>query len=164
VPLKGISAAGVPTDIVLVNDNTADKRTIKQIYSQLDAFIDQDPYLSKHRGEVVERGAALAPYLNIFNLNFTQDFMVNVSGKKNTIRLTADVINFGNLLSRNWGLSQSTNTAQPLSYKGLETGTGKPTFSFPYQDNTNQVPYTSTFRTSTGGLWQAQLGIRYIFN
>nr|MBC7612124.1 TonB-dependent receptor [Pseudopedobacter sp.] len=151
-------------DILLVADNTADKRTTAQTYAQLDAFINQDAYLSKHRGQVVERGAALAPYLNLFNFNFTQDFMVNVSGKKNTIRLTADIINVGNLLNRNWGLFQLTNTTQPLAFKGVDTVTGKPTFSFPYQDNTNQVPYTSTFRTSTGGLWQAQLGVRYIFN
>ncbi|MBU1371668.1 MAG: TonB-dependent receptor [Bacteroidetes bacterium] len=152
------------TDIVLVADNTADTRTAAQIYAQLDAYIKQDPYLSKHRGEVVKRGAALAPYFNQFNFNFTQDFMVNVGGKRNTIRLTADIINLGNLLNRNWGLFQSTNTNQPLSFKGVETATGKPTFSFPYQDNTNKIPYTSTYRISTGGLWQAQLGVRYIFN
>ncbi len=163
IPNKGITA-GIPTDIILVKDNTADPRSISQIYSQLDAFIDQDPYLSKHRGQVAERGAALAPYFNQFNLNFTQDFMVNVKGKRNTIRLTADVINFGNLLSRNWGLFRSTYTSQPLSFRGVDAATGKPTFSFPFQDNSNQIPYTSTYRVNTNSLWQAQLGIRYIFN
>lgn len=152
------------SDIILVPDNSGDTRTAAQTYAQLDAFIKQDPYLSKHRGQVVERGAALAPYLNLFNFNFTQDFYVNVSGKRNTIRLTADIINLGNFLNKNWGLAQSTYTNQPLAFKGVDSATGKPTFSFPYQDNTNKIPYTSTFRTSTGGLWQAQLGIRYIFN
>lgn len=152
------------SDIILVADNTADLRTAAQTYAQLDAYINQDPFLSKNRGKVVERGAALAPYFNQINFNFTQDFMVKVGVKKNTIRLTADIVNLGNLLSRNWGLFQSTNTNQPLSFKGVDAVTGKPTFSFPYQDNTNKIPFTSTFRTSTGGLWQAQLGIRYIFN
>ena len=157
-------------DIILVKElgssssPLVDNRTPAQIYAQLDAFINQDSYLSKHRGEVVERGAALSPYFNTFNLNLTQDFMVNVGGKKNTIRLTADVINFGNLLSKNWGLFKSANTTQPLAFKGVDAVTGQPTFSFPFQDSGNQIPYTSTFRTSTGGLWQAQLGIRYIFN
>lgn len=152
------------SDILLTQDNSGDTRTTAQIYAQLDAFISQDPYLSKHRGQVVERGAALAPYFNQFNFNFTQDFYINVKGKRNTLRFTADVINLGNLLNRNWGLFQSTNTTQPLSFKGVDATTGKPIFSFPYQDNANKIPYTSTFRTSTGGLWQAQLGIRYIFN
>ena len=157
-------------DIILVKElgttssPLVDNRTPAQIWNQLDAFINQDPYLSKHRGQVVERGAALAPYFNTFNLNLTQDFTVNVGGKKNTIRLTADVINFGNLLNRNWGLFQLANTTQPLAFKGVDTATGQPTFSFPFQDSGNQIPVTSSFRSSTAGLWQAQLGIRYIFN
>ncbi len=171
------------TDIVLVRDNPQDLRTPAQIWNQLDAFITQDPYLSKNRGKVVERGAALLPYLNLFNLNFTQDFFINVKGKRNSIRLTADIINFGNLLNRNWGLSRVTaiGANQPLSYRGLvgtaansanpqlvvpagDANIGKPGFSFPFADNANQVPITSSFRTSPGGLWQAQIGVRYIFN
>jgi hypothetical protein len=152
------------TDIMLVADNSADLRTTAQIWSQLDAFIKQDPYLSQNRGKVVERGAALLPYFNQVNFNFTQDFFVNVKGKRNTLRFTADIINLGNLLSRNWGIYQAYNTNQPLSYKSIDAATGKPVFSFPYQDNTNKIPFTSTYRINTGSLWQAQLGLRYIFN
>ena len=171
------------TDVVLVRDNAQDLRTPAQIWSQLDAFITQDPYLSKNRGKVVERGGALLPYINMFNLNFTQDFFINVKGKRNSLRFTADIINFGNLLNRNWGLAKVTaiGASQPLSFKGLvgtgvntanpqlvvpagDPNIGKPGFSFPFADNTNQVPITSSFRTSPGGLWQAQVGIRYIFN
>jgi hypothetical protein len=152
------------SDIILIADNAGDLRTPAQLYAQLDAFINQDPYLSKNRGKVVERGAALLPYFNTINLNLTQDFSVNVGTKKNTIRLTADVINFGNLLNRNWGLFRSTHTSQPLSYRSIDAATGKPVFSFPYRDNNSRIPFTDTFRISTGGLWQAQLGVRYIFN
>jgi hypothetical protein len=170
-------------DIVLVKDNVSDTRTPAQIWSQLDAFINQDPYLSKNRGKVVERGAALLPYLNLFNLNLTQDFYLKVAGKRQTLRFTADVINVANLLNRNWGLSQSTGigASQPLSYKGLvstapnaaypqlvvaagDANIGKPGFSFPFADDANKIPITSSYRINTASLWQAQFGIRYIFN
>lgn len=170
-------------DVILVRDNLADLRTPAQIWSQLDAFITQDPYLSKNRGKVVERGAALLPYLNLFNLNLTQDFYLKVAGKRQTLRFTADVINVGNLLNNGWGLSRSTaiGANQPLSYKGLVSTTpntanpqlvvlegdvniGKPGFSFPFADNANQIPITSSYRINTEALWRAQFGIRYIFN
>jgi hypothetical protein len=170
-------------DIVLVRDNPADLRTPAQIWSQLDAFITQDPYLSKNRGKVVERGAALLPYLNLFNLNLTQDFYLKVAGKRQTLRFTADIINVGNLLNSNWGLAQfaAIGATQPLSFKGLvstaanvanpqlavvegDANIGKPGFSFPFSDNSNQIPITSSYRINTANLWQAQFGIRYIFN
>ncbi|MBD3750573.1 MAG: TonB-dependent receptor [Sphingobacteriales bacterium] len=154
-------------DIVLVPDNSSDTRTTDQIYAQLDAFINQDPYLSKNRGKVAERGAGLLPYFNTMNFNFTQDFKINVSGKKNIIRFTADIFNLGNLLNKNWGLFQTLNTsaAQPLAYKGLDVS-GRPTFSFPYANSTSKTPLTSSYviSTSPASRWQAQLGIRYIFN
>lgn len=160
-------------DVVLVKDNAADPRTTQQIWAQLDAFINQDPYLSKHRGEVAERGAGLLPYYNTVNVNITQDYFVEVHGNKNTLRLTADIFNVGNLLNKNWGLFQSSavGATQPLSFRGMvvaagDPNLGKPTFSFPFADNTNQIPITSSFRTNTGqaSRWQIQVGLRYIFN
>lgn len=184
--LSGNDLMYVPTsasDIVLVKDKATDTRTTAQTWAQLDAFITQDPYLSKNRGKVIERNGALLPYFNQFNLNFTQDFMIKVGNKRNTIRFTADVINFGNLLNRNWGLKQSISAGaiQPLSFKGLvgtganadnpqlvvaagDPNIGKPGFSFPYADDKNQIPVTTSYRINTANLWQAQFGIRYIFN
>lgn len=158
-------------DIVLVKDNAADLRTTAQTWAQLDAFITQDPYLSKNRGKVVERNGAQLPYFNQFNLNFTQDFFLKVGTKRNTLRFTADVINFGNLLNRNWGLYRTfaVGANQPLSFKGMVTdaadpNVGKPTFSFPFSDDKNQIPITSSYRINTASLWQVQFGLRYIFN
>lgn len=55
------------SEIVLVPVNTGggtitDTRTPTQIWNQLNNFINQDPYLSKHRGEVAERNAVTMPY------------------------------------------------------------------------------------------------------
>jgi hypothetical protein len=57
-------------------------------------------------------------------MNFTQDIFVNVKGQKNTLRFTADILNVGNLLNKNWGLLKQLGAGarQPLSYKGLVYG------------------------------------------
>jgi outer membrane receptor for ferrienterochelin and colicin len=170
------------SEIVLVPVNTGggtitDTRTPAQIWNQLNNFINQDPYLSKHRGQYAERNAVVMPYFKRLDLNITQDFFLNTGKEKHTLRVSFDIINVGNLLNKNWGLTKtfttpfntSQNAASFLKYEGLVaagTDSGKPRFSFPYQDAANQIPFTTSFTESTSiySRWQGQIGIRYIFN
>ncbi len=156
-------------DIVLEEVNSSDTRSAAVIWGQLNAYINQDPYLSKRRGQYAERNGLLLPFYRRLDLNFTQDFMIKTGKKTNTLRLTADVFNFGNLLNKNWGIARIPNRTTLLNFKRVETSgpnSGKPVFSFPYLDATNQIPLTSTFQNSTGqsSRCQVQLGVRYIFN
>lgn len=162
-------------DIKLVPDFAGDTRTADQLWGQLNAFINQDKYLSKHRGEFAERNAAILPYFKRADLNITQDFFVK-AGKnrttKNTIRVEFNIINVGNLLNSNWGLYQNSFTGfnsgsvSVLTYKGIDPVTKAATYSFPYLDKNNLIPVTSSTKTNTDQIsrWQAQIGVRYIFN
>jgi hypothetical protein len=162
-------------DIVLEGVNAADTRTPAVIWGQLNTYINQDPYLYNKRGQYVERNGLLLPFYKRLDLNFTQDFMLKTGKRSHTLRFTADVFNFGNLLNKNWGIFRTTNRAISnssialLNFKRVETtgpNAGKPVFSFPYLDATNQIPLNSTFQnsTATSSRYQVQLGIRYIFN
>ncbi|HEY6956103.1 MAG TPA: carboxypeptidase regulatory-like domain-containing protein [Flavisolibacter sp.] len=156
-------------DIVLEGVNSSDTRTAAVIWGQLNSYINQDPYLSKRRGQYAERNGLLLPFYKRLDLNFTQDFMVKTGRKTNTIRFTADVFNFGNLLNRNWGIYKIPNRTALLNFKRVETtgaNAGKPVYSFPYLDATNQIPLTSSFQNSTSqnSRYQVQIGVRYIFN
>lgn len=162
-------------DIILVKDFDTDPRTAAQTWNQLNAFINQDKYLSQHRGEFTKRNAVILPYFKRADLNITQDFFVK-AGKnrttKNTIRVEFNMINLSNFLNKNWGLYQNAytgfnnGTVSVLTYKGIDAATGRPTYSFPYLDKNNLIPVTSSTKTNTDQLsrWQAQIGVRYIFN
>jgi hypothetical protein len=155
------------SDIILVKDNaTTDVRSVTQIYNQLNAYINQDPYLSKRRGKYAERNGLVLPYFHLVNFNFTQDLYQTTGKVKNTLQFEFNIINLGNFLYRNWGNFKFANRNLLLTYKGIDAATGKPTYSFPYFDTTNQVPLTSTFGSgvSQASRWQAQFGLRYIFN
>ena len=157
------------SEIVLTQENTADTRSTDVLWAQLDAYISQDPYLSKHRGEYAERNGLTYPFYKRLDMNITQDFNIKVKGKTNTLRFTFDIFNFGNLVNKNWGSLQFPNRTALLNFKRVETAganTGKPVFSFPYLNASTQTPLTNTFQTSTGqsSRWQAQFGLRYIFN
>ncbi len=138
--------------------------TAGQQWADLDKYISQDKYLSAHRGQYAERNGAELPWSANFDFKVIQDFYINVGGKKNTLQLTLDVFNFGNYVSPQWGLNQSPLRAGLLNYVTNDAATGKPVFTFPFRSGT--TPLTESFQRSfgLGSRWQAQFGIRYIFN
>ena len=144
----------------------ADTRTQAELWSQLDAFISNNPYLSTRRGEFAERQALVLPWVHRMDLNFTQDFYIKVKESKHTLRFTADIYNFTNFISKDLGIQQIPTTMTPLNFVKLDTDGKTPIFSFPYLDGRNKVPFTDSFRDNVGfgSRFQIQLGVRYLFN
>ncbi|MCB0376059.1 MAG: TonB-dependent receptor, partial [Sinomicrobium sp.] len=123
-----------------------------------EAFIRQDDYLSERRGEYAERYGALAPWRSRWDIKILQDYHFKVSpDRTNTIQLSIDILNVGNLISSNWGLVQQPNNVQPLGVT-LDPVTYEPTYTF----NT-ALGETFVYDSSLLSRWQAQFGIRYIF-
>jgi outer membrane receptor for ferrienterochelin and colicin len=144
----------------------ADTRTQAELWSQLDAFISNNPYLSTRRGQFAERQALVLPWVHRMDLNFTQDFYIKYKDTKHTLRFTADVYNFTNLISKELGIQQIPTTMTPLNFVKLDTDGKTPIYSFPYLDGRNKVPFTDSFRDNVGfgSRYQIQLGVRYLFN
>ncbi|MEO6631749.1 MAG: TonB-dependent receptor, partial [Mucilaginibacter sp.] len=157
-------------DIVLIPNGASDTRTPAQLWDQLNAYINQDSYLNNHRGQYAQRNGLLLPFFNQINLNITQDIFVTTGKVKNTLQIEFNMINLGNFISRNWGNYKFVNSTQFLSYQKIapsgDPNAGKPEFSFPYFNAATSTPLTQTFGegTSIASRWQAQFGLRYIFN
>jgi outer membrane receptor protein involved in Fe transport len=79
-----------------------------------DAFIQQDPYLSKNRGNYAQRGAAFLPMLYRTDFAIYQDLFTQFFGKHHALQARFDILNFGNLLNSNWGVGRRFVTTQPL--------------------------------------------------
>jgi hypothetical protein len=156
------------SEIVLEKVGGSDTRLPSVIWRQLDDYINQDPYLKTRRGKYAERNGLLLPFYKKLDLNFTQDVFVQVNGKKNTLRFTIDIFNFGNLLNKSWSILQTVNRPTLLTLKRIDVNGPDlvPVFSFPYLDQTNKIPLSTSFINSTGpaSRYQVQLGVRYIFN
>lgn len=138
--------------------------TAAQQWADLDKYISQDKYLSKRRGQYAERNGAELPWAANFDFKVIQDFYIKAGGKKNTLQFTLDVFNLGNYISPQWGLNQTAFRAGLLNFTGNDATTGKPSFTFPYRTGT--TPLRDSFQKSfgLGSRWQAQFGVRYIFN
>jgi outer membrane receptor protein involved in Fe transport len=78
------------------------------------AYVDQDKYLSAHKGSYAERNGATMPWLHRVDLKIIQEVFRNVGGKKNSFQFTADIFNFGNLLNKKWGTLQRINNSSVL--------------------------------------------------
>ena len=156
-------------------------------WTALNTYIEQDSYLKTRRGEYAERNGAVRPWQNRLDFRLLQDIFTNVGESKNSLQVSLDIFNIGNLLNSNWGTFQQVNRTGLLAFQGY-TAQGQPAFTYPYLTNQSiitpgvaatpttpaipavlapGVPLTETFRKDTGGLtsrWQAQIGLRYIFN
>jgi len=125
-------------------------------WTALNDFIEQDPYLKNRRGQYAERNGGALPWFSQMDIRFMQDFNFKVKDRKNTIQVSLDIMNFGNMINSNWGVRQLVNTTNPIKVAGIDNN------NVPYyQFNTNlKDSYIDDF--STNSKWQMQLGIRYI--
>ena len=128
------------------------------------AYIEQDAYLSAHKGQYAERNGAKYPWYNRFDLKFLQDFYLQGAGKKHTLQLSCDILNLGNLLNSAWGVRQRqvVSSGSLLSLSKLDAN-NRPLFKM--VEVSNELPVT-TFENSlsTSSTWGIQLGLRYIFD
>ena len=123
-----------------------------------DAYIEQDDYLSGRRGEYAERYGALSPWRSRWDLKILQDYNIKINDKKtNTIQISVDMLNVGNLISSDWGLIQQPNNVQPIGVS-LDAATSMPTYTF-----NPDLKETFGYDSSLASRWQVQFGLRYIF-
>jgi hypothetical protein len=140
--------------------------TEAQQQAALEAYIKQDKYLSANRGKYAERNASVLPMLHRFDLSVVQEFFVKVKGKRNTLQFRADILNFGNMLDNSWGVSQRVINPQILAYSTINSA-GEPVYKLATQKNvdgsTTLIKDTYQKNSSVFDVWQAQIGLRYIF-
>jgi hypothetical protein len=124
--LSNVGAGGDLAYIPLVNDPLVNYGTATQ--DQIDAFqkfIDNDPYLSKHRGEIAGRNRAREPWVNQLDLGVQQEFPGFMKGHKSIVRL--DIYNFLNMLNSDWGVTNRVSSGfyenrRLVSVAGVQNG------------------------------------------
>ena len=131
--------------------STADQSSQRQA---LKAFIAQDDYLSSNRGSYMEKYGILNDWYSNWDMRILQDF--NLGSSENTIQLSIDILNVGNLISNSWGVRKLPVNTQPIGVS--VDGDFNPTYSF---DTSLQNTFTNDFGLNSR--WQMQFGLRYIF-
>ena len=149
-----------------VGDKTFTAEEQRQAFWQ---FVNQDKYLKKHKGQYAQAYGAHLPWMHRFNFRLAQDIQLQTGKHTNTIRLSVDIMNLGNLLNNSWGLQQGTtssNGATLLKYMDVnEQGEPVYTLSTIKEEGEDRLPYKTYMENRTSdNCWQIQFGIHYIFN
>ena len=145
--------------------------------AQIDAFqkfIDSDPYLSMHRGSIVERNASRTPWVNQLDLGIQQELPGLFKTHKSIIRL--DVYNFLNLLNKDWGrtmmvpggfdtpyLAPMGNSVRADGGYVYNLGTPTATNLLPNTQNLSLYEPNSVFQDRTVSMGGVLLTLRYEF-
>ncbi|MEO7660131.1 MAG: TonB-dependent receptor, partial [Pyrinomonadaceae bacterium] len=136
-----------------------------------EAYISQDPYLSKRRGQYAERGAAFLPFTTNIDFNIAQDVFAKFGGMQHKFQFRMDILNFGNLLNKNWGVGERFVSNQPLiTTSTSSTSTCRPaaattTATYCLRLIGSDLINTSYQKTAgIGDVYRIQFGVRYFFN
>lgn len=150
------------SDINLIDIKDANGNVLvsaNEQWNQLETYINNDSYLSSKKGSYTERNGGRTPWNNQLDLRISNEFKVGKSGQN--IQVLIDVINFTNLLNKNWGhqyfVPNTTNAGYSLIRVNSVNGTGAVTYQF---NNPTNKPWQIDAIASR---WQMQLGIRFNF-
>ncbi|MBQ6198736.1 MAG: TonB-dependent receptor [Bacteroidales bacterium] len=127
------------------------------------AFVEQDSYLSSRKGKYAQAYGAHRPMVHYFDMKVAQDIKVRIGNTTNTLQLSCDIMNVGNLLNDSWGVmttwSDTANNGQILTLDHFNSD-GQPVFSTPLKEGAKSFMPLKTI----GQAWYLQLGLKYLFN
>ncbi|HVZ24357.1 MAG TPA: carboxypeptidase regulatory-like domain-containing protein [Vicinamibacterales bacterium] len=140
--------------------------TPDQQAAAFEAYIEQDPYLSAHRGQYAERGAVFYPIVKRLDLSLSQGLFGKAAGGRHYGEVRLDITNFGNLLNHDWGVGQSLIQNRLLTSPSVDAQ-GRLTYSFATLTTASGPALLSkSFQTSAGisDVYVMMVSFRYNFN
>jgi len=159
----------IPRDISEMNFRslTTGGRTFtpEQQAANFEAYIQQDSYLSAHRGQYAERYALFYPLVRRLDLSISQDVFHNVSGRRHAGQIRLDINNFGNMLNHDWGVGQTPINTRILTSPSADTQ-GRLSYNMQTFTGPNGLQLLDhTFQTTAGisDVYVVMLSFRYTF-
>jgi hypothetical protein len=161
-----VNGDGAANDLIYIPEGPGDINLQDPAqWTALNAFIEQDPYLSKNRGKIAERFGLLNPWYTDLSLRILQDFIFGSGDMDNVLQVSIDFENMLNMFSSSWGVRQVANSAalNPLIFTGNIDGNDP---EFLVNDAIASGAVTETFEDDLGELsrWRIQFGIRYFMD
>lgn len=169
-----VNGDGIANDLLYIPNSTADMNfanvvsngvvmfTADQQRAAFDRFI-ADNGLEGYRGQILPRNEFLLPWYNRFDIRVSQTLFKDMVKTGDRIQITADVMNFGNLLNSEWGIQDNLISSYGAAVLS-RTGALSPNPTFNMLRNGSELvdspyrPASTRFTT-----WSAMLGFRYSF-
>lgn len=146
-------SANALTKAVFGEGFTAPKLTKDMQRQLMKYWIGNDSYMKKHRGEFYKRYADNLAFEHHFDVHLAQKYSFKVGGQMNSLELSFDIINVGNLLNKDWGHTHGDGFGvyySPVNYQ--KNGHYQFTGGYATRD------YSDYYSR-----WRGQVGLRYTF-
>ena len=163
-----LNGDGLTTDLMYIPNNVdelkwsseADKEAFK-------VFMDNDPYLSTHKGGYAEAYAGRSPWVHYLDARIAKTFKKTIGKTTHCFEISANIDNLLNMFNSSWGLYKygcygTGDAISPLKVDRFEDNT--PVFSMNKLKN-GEYP-TNTFTNTyinTNQCWSVMLGLKYRF-
>lgn len=162
-----VNGDGANNDLIYIPEGPGDINLLDpNQWNALNAFIEQDKYLSSHRGEIAERFGLVNPWYTDLSLQVLQDFIFGSGDTENVLQVSIAFENALNLIDSSWGVRQVANTAalNPLIFTGNIDAGGRP--ELVVNEAIASGALTETFEDDPGrySRWRIQLGLRYFMD
>ena len=131
-------------------------QTAAQAEAAFWAVVNGSPELTNARGGLVGRNNSFAPWVNNFDVRFSQELPGFAKQHKATVVL--DILNFGNLLNKRWGRIDEIgfpSNRSFVNYSGIENGR--------YVYTMGSTEDFITRQSSGESQWAVQATLRYEF-
>jgi outer membrane receptor protein involved in Fe transport len=169
--------ATTPSEILFTgyNGNATAQASAQAQAQAFEQFISKTDCLNEQRGRIMERNSCRNPWINEVDITVAQSLGKWAGPRFQNLQLRWDVINFGNLLNKNWGKQafsdQGSTCGQICSATVVLTQTGNavtipagqttaPTAQGIYTFNPNYQTFNSQNASSN---YRMQLSVRYSF-
>ena len=162
-----LNGDGLKTDLMYIPNSANDLLWVSDDdKAAFQTFMDNDPYLSTHKGQYAEAYAGRSPWRHLLDARVAKTFKKTVGNTTHCFELSANFDNVLNMLNSSWGLYKyscygNANAVTPLKVDHIENN--QPVFSM---NKVNGEYPTETFTETyinSNQCWSVLLGLKYSF-
>ena len=150
-------------DLLYIPANATEVLYTGGVYENFVGWLQRFPGATDYSGKIMPRNALRAPWANQLDLRYA---VTSPTPGKTKVELTADVLNFLNLLNQNWGWAwwgPFPSSGQAIGYS-IDQATGKLKYSLTNTTSSNANQYGNVLtRDDLRSRWQVQFGARFRF-
>jgi hypothetical protein len=152
----------IPRDSSEMNFEAFGNYTVGDQNAAWEEFIRNDDYLKNHRGKYAKRNGVRLPMVYRADLSLVQEVFRSIRDNRHSLQFRLDILNFGNLLNKKWGVSQSLVTTTPLTPRGID-GQGRSIYRL-REVGGELITKPLQYNAGIADVWRIQIGFRYSFN
>ena len=158
---------GMASDLMYIPKDVNELRWVSDDdKAAFQTFMNNDPYLSEHKGQYAEAYAGRSPWRHLLDARIAKTFKKTIGNTTHNFELSVNCNNLLNMFNSSWGLYKYTcygsyDVVNPLKVDHFEDNT--PVFSM---NKVNGEYPTETFTNThinTNQCWALMFGLKYSF-